>query len=241
MLTRYQKFKVERVTRSSINFAHYNPRKISDDSRKRLTKNIKQEAGLIETVVVNRLTGNLVSGHQRLTILDKLEGYPQKDYELDVAMVEMSEEEERRQNVFMNAKGAQGEFDPEQLKTMMEDSLMYQPEDFGLTEAEIALIGVGAQEAPGGLEEFEELFTKKQKTAEEKEESKQKVKDMKASIKEGAAQKAADKALSYLVLNFESYAAKTAFARRFDLDPADTFFDGQAFSEMVERIYNDDE
>ena len=96
-VTKYQKFEVVRMWRSEIQLAHYNPRKITDENRKELKKNIKGDAGLIETLVVNRTTGNLVSGHQRLSILDELEGYPVKvdDYQLDVAVVTMTEQQEK--------------------------------------------------------------------------------------------------------------------------------------------------
>ena len=239
MLTKYQKFQVERIWRSTINLAHYNPRKIEAENRKKLTKNIKDEAGLVETIVVNRSTMNLVSGHQRLGIIDKLEGYPKKDYEIDVAMVVMTDEEERKQNVFMNAGGAQGEFDPELLKHLVTDSLEFSAEDFGLTDTDIALMGLSGEMAPVDESDIDAMFTKKGGTDEQREINKQNVKDMKKQISEKAGQKAADSALSYLVLNFSNYAEKSAFAKRFDLDPTDTYVDGKSFGEMVERIYED--
>ncbi len=234
MISKYQKFTVSRVWRSEIKLAHYNPRKISEESKKRLKKNIKSEAGLIETPVVNKLTMNLVSGHQRLNIMDELEKYPKKDYQLDVAFVEMTEEQEKKQNVFMNSKNAQGEFDNEMLAELMQG---YEAEDFGLSELDAALMEPQEENQKYDDKYFKTLFEKKTGTKEQKADNKQHVKDMKAQINERAGQKAADSALSYCVLNFANYKDKQAFMQRFDLDPVNTFIDGNQFSEMVERIY----
>lgn len=242
MLTRYQKFKIVRFRRSEINFAHYNPRKIGPEAKKKLRKNIKDDAGLIETVVVNTTTMNLVSGHQRLTILDELEKYnpetKENDYELDGAAVEMTEEQERKQNIFMNNREAQGEYDADLLQDML---LLVPVEDFGMSDAELAILGVPVESANAGPvndKYFDELFTKKTGTKEQREENKNNVKEMKQQITEKAAQKAADTALSYFVMNFPDFKSKKAFMQRFDLDPAQTFIDGLEFSEMVERIYD---
>lgn len=235
MLTKYQAFTVERVWRSSINLAHYNPRKISPEAKKRLTRNIRDDVGLVETITVNGLTNNLVSGHQRLAILDKAEGFPKKDYQLDVAMVLLTEEQERRQNVFMNSPSAQGEYDPELLVEMTRGQEI---EEFGLTENDLALLGASEPVEEYNDEYFDKLFTKKTASAEQQENNKKAVQDMKEQIATKAGNKIADNALSYVVLNFPDYATKSAFMRRFDLDPMQTYTDGIEFSNMVERIYD---
>lgn len=106
--TRFQKFVVEEIARSQIKNAPYNPRRISPDARGRLKAKI-ESVGLVNAFVWNRSTGNLVGGHQRLEILDELEGNP--DYTLKIAVVAVDEAEEKKLNVFLNNSGAMGEWD----------------------------------------------------------------------------------------------------------------------------------
>ncbi len=108
------------VERSKINFARYNPRKISQEARKQLKANLKR-MGLMGGIVWNETTGNLVSGHQRLSIIDEVNGYPDKgDYLIDVEVVELTEKEEKEQNLFMNNRSVQGEFDDNMLRDLLD-------------------------------------------------------------------------------------------------------------------------
>lgn len=117
--TRFQRGVVERLSRKTIQGAEYNPRTISAEARRRLRENIAKVGLLGPAVVVNRTTGRILSGHQRIAVLDTLE--KRDDYELDCTVVEMTEQEEREQNVFMNATGAQGDFDVSRLGTLLEE------------------------------------------------------------------------------------------------------------------------
>lgn len=92
---------------------------------------------MIETLVWNKTTGNLISGHQRLKILDKLE--KGKDYLLTVAQVEMDEKTEKEQNIFMNNNRAQGYYDIELLKNIVPD---IDPFAAGMWEDDIAMLGL---------------------------------------------------------------------------------------------------
>ena len=91
-LSKYQKFEVEVISRGEIHGADYNPRVISEDARKRL-KRMLAKHGLVQPLVWNRRTGNLVSGHQRLSQLDQLER--SQDYDLQVSVVDVDEREEK--------------------------------------------------------------------------------------------------------------------------------------------------
>jgi hypothetical protein len=116
-MTKHQVGEVVRMKRTDITGAAYNPRRISASSFRRLKKNI-EDVGLIgPAIVVNKRTGNVLSGHQRLRALDTLEESP--DYELDVTLVNMDPRREREQNVFMNSPDAQGEFDAELLAELL--------------------------------------------------------------------------------------------------------------------------
>ena len=107
-LSKYQKFEVEVISRGEIHGADYNPRVISEDARKRL-KRMLAKHGLVQPLVWNRRTGNLVSGHQRLSQLDQLER--SQDYDLQVSVVDVDEREEKILNVQLNNPSMQGDWD----------------------------------------------------------------------------------------------------------------------------------
>ena len=108
--------------RSKINFAGYNPRKITPEARAKLETNLKS-LGLMGGIVWNDTTGNLVSGHQRLSIMDKQNGYKKDDantdYDVWVTCVSLTEKQEKEQNIFFNNQSAMGFFDDDKLKEVM--------------------------------------------------------------------------------------------------------------------------
>lgn len=112
-LTKHQRFVSERWEREAIRPHPKNPRQITPKAEKRLRGKVK-EIGLIQPVIVNRRTGHLVGGHQRLAILDKLEGYdkdPAKTYALDVSVCDLSDAQELEMLVYLNNPATQGIFD----------------------------------------------------------------------------------------------------------------------------------
>ena len=70
--TKLQAFDVERWNRVDIENAPYNPRTIDEYAKRKLRDNLKR-VGLLQPIVVNRTTGNIVSGHQRLAVMDAIE------------------------------------------------------------------------------------------------------------------------------------------------------------------------
>lgn len=145
-ISKYQKFTTETISRSDIKNAEYNPRKISDSARKKLRENIKR-VGLLDTIVVNRRTMNIVSGHQRIAILDSLER--SKDYLLTVSMIDLSDKEEIEQNLFFNNSRAQGEYDPFMLAELFE----YNDIDIDATGFDLPDLGVLGVEVDLHIEE----------------------------------------------------------------------------------------
>ena len=113
-----------KVKRSQIQLAGYNPRKITAESREKLKKNMEQY-GLMGGLVWNETTGNLVSGHQRISILDKQNKYKKgdkkTDYDVLVTKVNLTLEQEKEQNVFFNNALAQGIFDDAKLEKLMKE------------------------------------------------------------------------------------------------------------------------
>jgi hypothetical protein len=104
------------MSRSDITEAPYNPRIITDASKKTLQDKITA-VGLLQPVVGNKRTGHLVSGHQRLASLDALER--RGDYLLDVSVIDVDEQTEKEMNVFFNNPSAGGEWDLDKLAELI--------------------------------------------------------------------------------------------------------------------------
>lgn len=125
-VSKFQRFTIERVHRSQLKEAPYNPRVMDEHGHKLLNRSLKR-SGLVETIVWNRRTGYVVGGHQRLAELDKLEG--SKDYYLDVAVIDVSEKEEREINIKLNNPNMMGEYRLDKLAELfIKDGV-----DFGAT------------------------------------------------------------------------------------------------------------
>lgn len=96
--------------------ANYNPRK---DLQPNDTEYIKikrsiETFGYVDPIIVNERTGVIVGGHQRLKVLKDL-GYD----EVDVSVVDLSEENEKALNVALNK--ISGEWDFALLKDLLEE------------------------------------------------------------------------------------------------------------------------
>jgi hypothetical protein len=115
----FERFEIRKIKRSQIRLASYNPRIITTEARKLLKDNIKR-VGLLDPIIWNITTGNVVSGHQRLQQLDTLNG-KKDDYELTVAAVKLDEKTEIEQNIFMNNPMGQGEYDQVKLPDLLKE------------------------------------------------------------------------------------------------------------------------
>lgn len=124
---RLEKYEITTMNRADIKKAPYNPRVITEEAAKKLRKNIR-ESGMLAPPIVNKRTGNIVSGHQRITQMDTL--LKKDDYTLTVALVDMDEQEEIKANIFLNNKAAQGEYDYD----MLADIAQQNPEIDWLTD-----------------------------------------------------------------------------------------------------------
>ena len=113
---------------SHITKADYNPRielKPGDPAYEKL-KNSIQTFGFCEPLILNRRTGQLIGGHQRLAVLKDL-GYT----EAEVVIVELPLEQEKALNVALNK--VQGDWDESKFALLL-DELTKAPEfDVGLT------------------------------------------------------------------------------------------------------------
>ncbi len=232
------------LNRSAIHFADYNPRKLSEESRKTLKRGIKK-FGLVGGIVVNKRTGlAVVSGHQRLTVMDELQKFPDNDYRIRVDVIDVDEKQEKELNILMNNPNAQGSWDYDALARLVPD-IDYQ--DAGLTAADLNMIGCDfllqteeENSLAGALEEMMQPVTE-QKEAEkaarqlERAEKVAHMKDVKQQVKEQAQETAANMD-AYLMLSFDTWEAKAAFCERFGYDPYTKFIKGEVFSDQVERV-----
>lgn len=243
-LNKYFKSEPVEIPRSSVRFAHYNPRKITDSALKKLKQNIKR-VGMLGGIVWNERTANLVSGHMRVSVLDQLNGYDgtkETDYILRVDKVNLSEKEEKEQNIFMNNQSVQGEFDLDILRDILPD-IDYK--SAGLTDQDLSLIGIELDmpQIDDILADFEGISSQynaereREKKANEmkKEERIAHNKEVKAIVKESA-QKQAENMDAYVMLSFDTYEAKASFCERFGYDPDMKFIKGEVFDEQIERI-----
>lgn len=113
-----ENYDVQEMARDQLTAAAYNPRQISDAEKSQLKAALKRH-GLVEPMVWNKRTGNLVSGHQRIAIMDTLMGT--KDYRLSMSVIDVDEKREKELNVLLNNTHAMGSFDLNLLKSVFED------------------------------------------------------------------------------------------------------------------------
>lgn len=221
MITKYQKFKTVTIHRGLLVDAPYNPRKINDKQRAGLRKNLKR-VGIIQPIVWNENTGNIVSGHQRIAILDDLMGT--NDYEIDVTCVNLDEKTEREQNVFLNSTTYTGEFDFDKLQSLINDGLDYALA--GLDEYDLNIIGLDTDDEDWQDDNDNDEAIDYSDIAKRKKDSRSEI-DARFEEKE-----------NYVTLSFSSFNAKSAFMLKYGFDPVDLFIKGEAFMKILSNEQN---
>lgn len=242
-LSKYITSQSVEVLRSSVKFAEYNPRTLSREEKANIKRGIKK-FGLVGGLVVNKRTGmTVVSGHQRLTVMDEINGYPEKDYGIRVDLIDVDEKTEKELNILLNNPNAQGKWDYDALREMIPD-IDYKAA--GLTDEDLDLIGVDfllqSEEENRLADNLEDMMipvkeVKEEENARKAEERAERVahmKEVKAQVR-AEAQERAENMEAYVMLSFGSFEAKKAFCLRFDIDPYEKFVKGEVFSDMVER------
>ncbi len=125
---------IQKIQISKINPAAYNPRKdlqSGDLEYEKLKKSIT-EFDLVEPLIWNKRTNNLIGGHQRLKILKE-----QGKTEVDVSVVDLSEVKEKALNIALNK--ISGDWDLPKLKDLLQelDTGEFDIEITGFNEQEI--------------------------------------------------------------------------------------------------------
>ena len=242
--SKYIKSESVELKRSAINLAAYNPRLISDEARKNLKRGIKKY-GLVGGIIANKQTGmTLVSGHQRLSVMDELNKYPADDYILRVDIIDVDSTKEKELNILLNNPNAMGSWDMDALAELIPD-IDYKAA--GLTEEDLSLIGCDflfqTEEESNLADSLNDVMVpiqemKASDKAERQLEKSEKVahmKDLKKQVREDSAKKAQDME-AYVMLSFSTYEAKTTFMQRFGYDKDEKFITGEIFSEIIERV-----
>ena len=243
-LNKYFKSQSIELLRSSIHLAGYNPRTISEEAKKSLKRGIKKY-GLLGGIIVNKRTGmTVVSGHQRLAVMDDLNKFPNNDYTIRVDVIDVDGKAEKELNILLNNPNAMGSWDYDALRELIPD-IDYK--DAGLTEEDLNLIGCDfllqtdeenslAYALNAVMSEVNEQneADKAQRQLERAEKTAH-MKDVKQQVKENA-QKQAENMDAYVILSFDTYEAKAAFCERFGYDPDMKFIKGEVFDEQVERV-----
>lgn len=212
------------VKRSQIKLAGYNPRKITPEAKRKLKENLSK-MGLMGGLVWNERTGNLVSGHQRIAILDADNRYDaatgENDYDVFVTKVSLDEKEEKTQNIFFNNQSAMGFFDEDKLHQMMKE--------------------IDFSEMSGFSKENQiKLFSDTSLTDEEYRKISEKVAKSLASTKNEITKTLDDKELSvdanYIVLVFKNKGDKESLVGNMGINFEDgRFCNGHIF---LENLYN---
>lgn len=125
--TKTKAYRMETLHRRQIRGVDYNPRNITEAARVLLKRNL-EDVGQVAPISVNLRTEGkgwkpeacgyyILSGHQRLSIVDAIEGTD--DYTIEVAVVELDPDREVAQNIFMNNTQAQGVFDLEMTEALL--------------------------------------------------------------------------------------------------------------------------
>ncbi len=106
--------KIERKLIKDLNRAAYNPRvdlKPGDEEYEAILYSI-EKYGLVQPIVWNQRTGNVISGHQRLTVLQN-----QGVQEVEVSVVDLDDIAEKQLNVALNK--VEGSWDNDKLSELL--------------------------------------------------------------------------------------------------------------------------
>lgn len=125
-------FEVKRI--ADMNRAAYNPRvdlQPEDEEYQAIERSLKRH-GLVQPIVWNRRTNTVLSGHQRLTVLEA-----QGETEVTVSVVDLDDIQEKELNVALNK--ITGEWDDDKLSVILNE-LGEEATDTGFTLPEIDVL-----------------------------------------------------------------------------------------------------
>lgn len=219
------------LMRSQIHPADYNPREIGEGERSTLKRGLRN-FGLLGGIVVNRGTGyTIVSGHQKVSLLDEMAGYPEKDYRIKAEVIDVDQKTEMEINFFMNNPSAQGRWNEPKVRILLGQ---IDPKRAGFSDLDLAAFGVRIEtpEISVAASDIKDV----QRTSDElREQRKEAVKRTKEHIREQAVERA-EEADSFVTISFTSAEAKRHFCARFGYSPSERFINGEALVGQLDEL-----
>lgn len=217
------------INRSQINFAPYNPKVHSKEAIGKQKKNFL-EVGFLGGIVWNENTGNLISGHKRIMAMDlyfEYDGTTEKDYHVKVESVNLTDKQEKEQNIYMDARGTNTQQDLNLIAEMLPD-IDYKL--VGLDDNDLNLIAI---ESPIFSVASRDMIKADYGDLSQSMEAKKKaIKEEKKRIQEKITE---DQQGSHIILSFDSYANKCEFLERLGFDSEQAIIKGEVFSDLIEK------
>lgn len=213
------RYEVVEIHRTQAKNAKYNPRLINDAARRKLKDGI-EKIGNLAPLIWNKRTGNIVGGHQRISIFDTV--YETKNYKLRVSAVDLDDKQEREANILLNNPQAMGDFDFEKLGEMFKGDIDFAACGFDSSDV-FKLFGedVFGARADGG----EKLLKLGDELAENQQRIKREVEQMSAKR---------DDTQFFLVFVFRDTAELDGVLGRFDL-PNEQWQSGDELAARLEK------
>ena len=174
--------------------------------------------GLVNAPVWNERTGNLVSGHQRLAIIDSLER--SQNYMVTVDAVDVDLKTEKEMNIFLNNISAMGSWDDELLTACIDDLGLDSWEELGFEKIEMDYFsGKG-------------VFDKDQNRTIDPEVSKiGEIKEARKKIREG--NQKVDDAGFYAIVVFQDREGVERWITAMGYPPGERYLDGKVIEEKT--------
>lgn len=214
------------IKRSLINFAPYNPKVHSKDSIRQQQKNFKQ-VGFLGGIVWNEATGNLVSGHKRIMVFDleyKYDGTEKTDYDVKVEKVNLTETQEKEQNIFMDSQDARTKID-NSLLTRLIPEIDYK--NAGISDTTIERLNIEFPSFKWG--ETKEI-KEDNRTLEKIKEDQDKVKALRKNI---GKDKDKERLQTHFSIVFKTYEEKAEFLEAVGINGDDIIIDGKYFIKQL--------
>lgn len=223
-----------RIARASLKNAPYNPRQIDERAKKKLRAALKR-FGLVQPLVWNKRTGNLVGGHQRVEALDSLERG--KEYELDVAAIDVDPTQEKEINILLNNELVMGTFDIPKLESLFKE-ISFENAGFEGFELKVMLPSFEPPMSPRLVEQTREVG----QVVEDIEENKKKGRELRKQIKDTMLARDKDRRPElddmelYVILVFKNRESSDEFLETLNLPTTEKYISGELVKDMLAKV-----